>query len=115
MDAKALGQTHLNLTKNLLGGQLTQSGALFSFSGKPSQVNIRVGVSFQSAAQACQNAETEVGTSSFETIMNQSKALWQEKLSKVEIDVANTPANITELIYSSLYRGSLTPVSGQFA
>lgn len=42
--------------------------------------------------------------------MAQSKALWNDRLSRIEIDVANTPANVTELLYSSLYRASLTPV-----
>ncbi|KAI0044234.1 glycoside hydrolase family 92 protein [Auriscalpium vulgare] len=108
LDAKGLGQTHLNLSVNLIGG-VYESGALFSFSGKPSQVNIRVGVSFRSTAQACANAEAEVGTASFEDIQKQSVALWNERLSKVEIDVANTPPNVTEMLYSSLYRASLTP------
>ncbi len=110
LDAKALGQTHLNLSINLIGGPPYQSGALFSFTNEPEQVNIRVGVSFVSADQACQNAETEVGNSSFEDIMNQSKALWQDKLSRVELDIANTPPNVTEMFYSSLYRSFLTPV-----
>jgi putative alpha-1,2-mannosidase len=109
LDAKGLGQTHLNLSINLIGGPY-QSGALFSYEGKPKEVIIRVGVSFVSADQACSNAESEVGSSSFEDIVNKSKALWQEKLSKIEIDVTNTPANITEMLYSSLYRASLTPV-----
>lgn len=64
-----------------------------------------------STEQACSNAETEVGSSSFEDIVGKSKALWNEKLSKIEIDVTNTNANITEMFYSSLYRSSLTPVS----
>jgi putative alpha-1,2-mannosidase len=102
-------QTNLNLSRNLIGVSI-QSGALFSFLGKPTEVNIRVGVSFRSIEQACQNAEEEVGTASFEEIQNQSVALWNEKLSKVEIDVANTPANVTEMLYSSLYRSFLTPV-----
>jgi putative alpha-1,2-mannosidase len=110
LDAKGLGQTHLNLSINLIGTPY-QSGALFSYNGKPEVVNIRVGVSFVSVDQACSNAESEVGSSSFEDIVNKSKALWQEKLSKIEIDVTNTPANITEMLYSSLYRSSLTPVS----
>ncbi|KIM83325.1 glycoside hydrolase family 92 protein [Piloderma croceum F 1598] len=109
LDAKGLGQTHLNLSINLIGGTPYQSGALFSYDGKPGVVNIRVGVSFVSVDQACSNAESEVGSSSFEDIVNKSKALWQEKLSKIEIDVTNTPANITEMLYSSLYRSSLTP------
>lgn len=109
LDAKGLGQTHLNLTLNLIGG-VYQSGALFSYDGRPKQVNIRVGVSFISAEQACANAESEVGSASFEDILGRAKALWQEKLSKVEIDLARTPANVTEMLYSSLYRAALTPV-----
>jgi putative alpha-1,2-mannosidase len=96
---------------NLIGGSPYESGALFSYDGKPKEVNIRVGVSFVSADQACSNAESEIGSSSFEDIVSKSKALWQEKLSKIEIDVTNTPPNITEMLYSSLYRASLTPVS----
>jgi putative alpha-1,2-mannosidase len=74
-------------------------------------VNIRVGVSFVSAEQACQNAESEVGNASFEEIQARAKALWQEKLSRIELDVANTPPNVTEMFYSSFYRSFLTPVS----
>ncbi|KAJ7091865.1 glycoside hydrolase family 92 protein [Mycena belliarum] len=108
LDAKGLGQTHLNLSVNLIGG-VYQSGALFSYDGTPKQVTIRVGVSFVSTDQACANAESEVGSTSFEDIHAQAKALWNEKLSKIEIDVPNTPANVTEMLYSSLYRSSLTP------
>ncbi|KAI5120307.1 hypothetical protein M0805_005811 [Coniferiporia weirii] len=109
LDQKALGQTHLNLSVNLIGGTPYESGALFSYANETTEVNIRVGVSFVSAKQACENAETEVGNSSFEDIMKRSKALWQDKLSRIEIDVANTPANVTEMFYSSLYRSFLTP------
>jgi len=110
MDAKGFGQTHLNLSQNVIGGTPYESGALFSYEGNPEQVILRVGVSFVSTDQACANAEEEIGTSSFEEIQLASKALWQEKLSKIEIDVVNTPANVTEMLYSSLYRASLTPV-----
>lgn len=109
MDAKGFGQTHLNLSRSVIGDAY-ESGALFSYEGNPGQVILRVGVSFVSIDQACANAEEEIGTSSFEEIQLASKALWQEKLSKIEIDVANTPADITEMLYSSLYRASLTPV-----
>ncbi|KAG5638061.1 hypothetical protein H0H81_002095 [Sphagnurus paluster] len=111
LDAKGLGQTHLNLTLNLIGG-VYQSGALFSYDVDPlsvPQITLRVGVSFRSAEQACANAESEVGDASFERIWERAKAEWQEKLGRVEIDVTNTPANVTEMLYSSLYRASLTP------
>lgn len=109
LDAKGLGQTRLNLARNLIGPPY-QSGALFSYSGQPKHITIRVGVSFVSADRACSNAESEIGSSTFEDIVAESKVLWNERLSKIEIDVANTPANITEMFYSSLYRSSLTPV-----
>ena len=109
LDAKGLGQTHLNYTMNLFG-DVYQSGALFSYDNNPETVNIRVGVSFRSEDQACANAESEIGSSSFEEIESQAKILWQEKLSKIEIDVGGTPPNITEMLYSSLYRSALTPV-----
>ena len=109
LDAKGLGQTHLNLSRSLIGDDY-QSGALFSYKNNPKTINIRVGISFRSEDQACANAESEIGSSSFEDIVGQAKTLWQEKLSKIEIDVGNTPPNITEMLYSSLYRASLTPV-----
>ncbi|KAF8813953.1 glycoside hydrolase family 92 protein [Phlegmacium glaucopus] len=108
LDAKGLGQTHLSFPRNLIGDEY-QSGALFSYDNNPKTVNIRVGVSFRSQDQACANAESEIGSSSFEEIEGQAKTLWQEKLSKIEIDVRGTPPNITEMLYSSLYRASLTP------
>lgn len=101
--------THLNLTLNLIGG-VYQSGALFSYgNSSPNPAIIRVGVSFVSAEQACANAESEVGTTSFEEIHQRSVDLWNEKLGKIEIDVGKTDPNVTELLYSSVYRSNLTP------
>ncbi|KAH8994062.1 glycoside hydrolase family 92 protein, partial [Lactarius akahatsu] len=106
--ARGLGETSLNFPVSLIQGAI-EAGALFSFSGYPTQVTIRVGVSFLSEAQACANAESEIGTAAFEEIVARSKALWNERLSRIEIDVPHTPPNVTELLYSSLYRASLTP------
>ncbi|KAH9176527.1 glycoside hydrolase family 92 protein [Lactarius sanguifluus] len=106
--ARGLGETSLNFPVSLIEGAI-EAGALFSFSGYPTQVTIRVGVSFLSEAQACANAESEIGTATFEEIVTRSKALWNERLSRIEIDVPHTPPNVTELLYSSLYRASLTP------
>jgi hypothetical protein len=107
--ARGLGETSINFETSLIRGAI-EAGALFSFSGNPTQVTVRVGVSFLSETQACANAESEIGTATFEEIVARSKALWNERLSRIEIDVPQTPPNITELLYSSLYRASLTPV-----
>jgi len=108
--ARGLGETSLNFPDSLVPGAI-EAGALFSFSGYPTQVIIRVGVSFISEAQACANVESEVGTATFEDVLSRSKALWNERLGRIQIDIPETPPKITELLYSSLYRASLTPVS----
>lgn len=109
MDVKGQSQTRLNFTYGLYGSDPIQSGALVSFANNPSQITIRVGVSFVSADQACSNAESEIGTSSFETVQQASHDLWNDKLSKIQIDVTRTAPNITQMLYSSLYRSFLTP------
>jgi putative alpha-1,2-mannosidase len=101
--------TSINVTRNLIGTQY-ESGALISYQGMPTEIILRVGISFVSVEQACANAEEEVGDASFEDIVARSKALWNEKLSRVEVDLANTPVNVTEMLYTSLYRSFLTPV-----
>ena len=107
---RGLGETQLILPDSP-SGDVIESGALFSFAGSPTQLIIRVGVSFLSEQQACSNAESEIGSATFDQIQAQSKALWNERLNRIEIDVPHTPPNMTELLYSSLYRASLTPVS----
>ncbi|EIM82754.1 glycoside hydrolase family 92 protein [Stereum hirsutum FP-91666 SS1] len=111
LDAKGLGMTHLNLSVNLIGGTPYESGALFSFSNSPSTILIRVGVSFVSSAQACANAESEIGDATFEEVWDASRSAWNERLRKIEVDfeLGGTPENVTEMLYSSLYRASLTP------
>ncbi|KAL1728271.1 glycoside hydrolase family 92 protein [Schizophyllum commune] len=108
LDAKGLGQTQLNFTRSLIGDKY-ESGALFSYAGDAQEVTIRVGVSFVSTEQACANAEEEVGENSFEDVWAEARGLWNEKLSRIEIDVGGTPANVTEMLYSALYRSNLTP------
>lgn len=106
---RGLGETDLNLSSNI------ESGALFSLAGTPTEVIVSVGVSFVSGDQACANAASEIGTATFDEIQTQSKALWNEMLSRIEIVVPRTPPSVTELLYSSLYRASLTPVSLSFS
>ena len=110
LDTKELWATHLNVSQNDEGSTY-QSGALFSYDDTPEEIIFRVGVSFISADQACANAEEEIGSKSFEEIVNGSRGLWNEKLRKVEVDLSGTPTDIIEMLYTSLYRASLTPVS----
>lgn len=101
----------MNLTESLIGSP-NQAGALVSFpaaASGPTMVTVRVGVSFVSAQQACANLQEEVGTQSFDNVVAASKSLWNQKLGKVELDLASTNTNVTEMFYSSMYRSFLTP------
>jgi len=111
LNAKQIGGTHLNLSRTLIGDTTYESGALFSFAESDQPIIVRVGISFLSTDQACANAESEVGSSLFEDIQAASVALWNDRLKRIELDLAGTPPNVTEMFYSSLYRASLTPVS----
>ncbi|KAI2781880.1 glycoside hydrolase family 92 protein [Daldinia loculata] len=83
-------------------------GAIFTFDS--TNVTSRVGVSFISPEQACENVNREIpiGTSR-ETLEHDVKAAWSSQiLSKVTTtDVSNTTR--LQLLYSSLYHMSIIP------
>ncbi|KAI1807613.1 glycoside hydrolase family 92 protein [Daldinia bambusicola] len=83
-------------------------GAVFTFDSK--NVTSRVGVSFISPKQACENVDVEIpaGTSR-ETLENNTRTAWNDQiLSKVTTtDFTNTTR--LQLLYSSLYHMSIIP------
>lgn len=113
-DQKLEGASHANLTRNTIGGQPVQTGALVSFADSPktndgdSVITLRVGVSYVSRERACQNAESEIPEWNFNKVRKESRAKWNEKLSRLEIST-KTDDTITELLYSSFYRQFLSP------
>lgn len=112
-DTKLEGVSYANLTRNTIGGQPVQTGALVSFSKSPkvkgdSQITLRVGLSYVSTERACQNAEEEVPSWDFDAVRQQSRDRWNDKLSRLEIST-KTNDTIAELLYSSFYRQFLSP------
>ncbi|KAL7628100.1 hypothetical protein AAE478_002297 [Parahypoxylon ruwenzoriense] len=85
-------------------------GAIFTF--ETTKVSSRVGVSFISPDQACENVDREIpaGTS-LETLADNVKTAWNDQvLSKITTtDTANTTK--LQLLYSSLYHMSLIPTN----
>ncbi|KAI2465099.1 glycoside hydrolase family 92 protein [Annulohypoxylon bovei var. microspora] len=85
-------------------------GAVFTFDS--ANVTSRVGVSFISSDQACENVDTEIpaGTS-LETLEDNVKTAWNSQvLSKITTtDTSNTTR--LQLLYSSLYHMSLIPTN----
>ncbi|CAN8105823.1 unnamed protein product [Discula destructiva] len=111
-DTKLEGESYANLTQFYAA---TQAGALFSFSDYPktqdgaASITLRVGVSYNSAAQACANAEEEIGTNwDLDATAADARAEWNSKLNRFRLDPA-TNSTIAELFYSSLYYSFLTP------
>jgi predicted alpha-1,2-mannosidase len=83
-------------------------GAVFSF-GKATSVSSRVGISFISTAQACDNVNTQIpaGTT-LSTLTSNAKQVWNDEvLSKVTTTESN-PSNL-QLLYSSMYFMHLMP------
>lgn len=84
-------------------------GALFTFN--TTTVTSRVGVSFISTEQACQNVEAQIpaGTTR-ETLTDQTKEAWNNQvLSKITTTDTNTTNK--ELLYTSLYHMNIIPTN----
>ncbi|KAF8154600.1 glycosyl hydrolase family 92-domain-containing protein [Crassisporium funariophilum] len=86
-----------------------QAGALLAFNA--SSVTARFGVSFISPAQACSNAEQEIGDWDWDRVQEASRSEWEDVLSRVAVDTVKEDATIVQLLYSSLYRVSLVPAN----
>ncbi|EPQ51223.1 hypothetical protein GLOTRDRAFT_49038 [Gloeophyllum trabeum ATCC 11539] len=89
-----------------------QAGGLLAFNN--SVVLARFGVSFISSAQACANAEEEVGAAwggAWDTVQGESEGRWEDVLRRVVIDTGKEDADVVELLYSSLYRAALVPAN----
>jgi predicted alpha-1,2-mannosidase len=90
-------------------------GALETFSRNPNAVNkstsilARVGISFISIDQACHNAESEIGDWDFNQVVEDSKAQWNDILTRFQVEDEGKDPDTVSLFYSSLYRMHLTP------
>ncbi|KII83240.1 glycoside hydrolase family 92 protein [Plicaturopsis crispa FD-325 SS-3] len=102
-----------------------EQGALLTFPSSPSSpshssssgtttILARVGVSFISAEQACENAEEEVPgvetiDSVFDAVHASARAAWGELLGRHAEDVEEVDPDMVKLFYSSLYRTHISP------
>lgn len=73
------------------------------------QILTRVGVSFISVAQACQNAETEIPDFGFDKTRKAAEKAWREKLSVVEVDASGVSNMLQTVFWSGLYRAMISP------
>ncbi|KAG1871150.1 glycoside hydrolase family 92 protein [Suillus tomentosus] len=97
----------------LYSGFLSEIGALLTFPPSPNSIHTtilaRVGVSFISSDQACDNAESEIPNFDFDETVTTARETWNELLSRIQVDTQGVDKEITELFYSSLYRTHISP------
>ncbi|KAK3303262.1 alpha-1,2-mannosidase-like protein [Chaetomium strumarium] len=86
------------------------AGAWIQFE-RPAENSIlaRVGVSFISVDQACENAEREIGDWHFERVESDARKAWREKLGVVQVDARGVSEELQTTFWSGLYRTLLSP------
>jgi predicted alpha-1,2-mannosidase len=70
-------------------------------------VEIKIGLSFVSTANAKENLEKELGGKSFETVKDEASATWEKLLSKIQVTGGTEREKM--LFYSCFYRSFLWP------
>ncbi|KAL8338997.1 hypothetical protein RB598_007353 [Gaeumannomyces tritici] len=89
--------------------QPTHAGAIVRFGATNGTVVVRRGVSFVSAAKACENLEAEIPAApDFDRLVADSNGLWEEKLGRIEL-AEGTPDYMRRLFYTNFYRTFLSP------
>lgn len=73
-----------------------------SFAQHPTTILVRVGVSFISDAQACQNAEDEIPDFDFERVRDAARSQWNELLGRFQIGADEGERDMAALFYSSV-------------
>ncbi|KAK8855770.1 alpha-1-2-mannosidase-like protein [Apiospora arundinis] len=74
-----------------------------------SQFLARIGLSFKSVAQACQNGEKEIPNFDFDSVVKASEKAWSEKLSVIQVDEFGVNEGFLTTFWSGFYRALLSP------
>lgn len=96
------------ITKMTLTDEGKQSGyALLELADGNAPVELEIGLSFVSTANAKQNLEAEIGHKSFETVRQEATATWEKLLSAIQVKGGTDKQK--RMFYSCLYRSFLWP------
>jgi len=95
----------------LMAGNITLTskacGAWVTFDKGTETVQVKIGTSFISLEQARENLEKEVEHNTFEQVETQTKAMWNDYLSRIEIEGASHRDRA--VFYSAMYHSLLFP------
>lgn len=76
---------------------------------KDSSILARVGVSFISVQQACENAERELPDFDFEGTVSAAESAWRKKLDVVSVDADGVLPDLQTVFWSGAYRALISP------
>ena len=86
------------------------AGAWVQFQVPPTnQILVRVGVSFMSTTQACQNAEKEIPGFDFEAVRTVAEDAWRKKLDVISINDGGVDSSFQTTFWSGAYRSMISP------
>jgi len=86
------------------------AGAWIQFERPPTDsLMARVGLSFMSVDQACENAESEIPDFDFTKVEKRAQGIWRDKLSVIQVDPTGVSEELQTTFWSGLYRTMLSP------
>ncbi|CAG8759210.1 26172_t:CDS:10, partial [Gigaspora margarita] len=95
-------------TTSCVGTSGDKIGAILTFDTIKNPIIIsRVGISFISADQACDNAESEIPDWNFDIVKQKAVDTWDNELGKIRVE--SDDKILTKTFYSSLYRTMIIP------
>ncbi|NLR92577.1 GH92 family glycosyl hydrolase [Flammeovirga agarivorans] len=93
-------------------------GAYFSYDfEQPTEVEVKIGISYVSIENARENLETEVANVSFDEIAQRSKNNWNDVLSKIDVKGGSNDDKTvfyTALYHSMIHPNVLSDVNGEY-
>lgn len=111
------GKTRMmdNTTKTVVGDSI---GTYFSYQfDKAENVEVKIGVSYVSIANARENLEKETGNKSFETIYKETYDEWNAALSKILVEGSSKEDKTifyTALYHTLIHPNTLNDVNGEY-
>ena len=104
-----------NYHKEILGDSI---GSFFTYNFKdPTQVEVKIGVSYVSIANARENLKKETANLSFEEIVSATSTNWNEQLSRIEVEGGSKDDKTifyTALYHTLIHPNTLNDINGEY-
>lgn len=115
MDYNGKTRIKKGFTREVVGDSI---GAFFSYDLKePTQVEVKVGISYVSIENARENLEEETNDKNFEDVYQETSTAWNEKLRRVEVEGGTQDEKAifyTALYHTQIHPNILNDVNGEY-